>query len=253
MKAIFSVLLLSVFLATAASQAQAERLAIIIGNSSYENFATLQNPHADAEGYAKAFRGLNYRVFVFFDLDLEAMWKAFDEFASEIQPGDEVAIVFSGHGWSNNVENFLVPVDAPSDGTENRLRRTSLPLRNGRSGILDLIEQRAPRTTIAIIDACRDYPYQIEELARTRSGGTLTRGLVRETIPSGTFVIFSAGYKQKALDGLPNDPPTGMMSVFTRTFVPKGRVRCAAVRAFGFMRSPLAVIERSAYHDAFPT
>src|SRR5690606_26856694 len=33
---------------------------------------------------------------------------------------------------------------------------------------------------------------------------------------------------------------------------PKGRERCAAVIAAGFMRSPEAVFEVSAYHDALP-
>lgn len=38
----------------------------------------------------------------------------------------------------------------------------------------------------------------------------------------------------------------------TRTLVPKGRLRCAAVMADGFMRSPEAVFEVSAYQDAPP-
>lgn len=38
----------------------------------------------------------------------------------------------------------------------------------------------------------------------------------------------------------------------TRTCVPSGRVRCAAVKAYGFMRSPEAVRECSAYQDAPP-
>ncbi len=38
----------------------------------------------------------------------------------------------------------------------------------------------------------------------------------------------------------------------TRTTEPKGRERCAAVSLLGFMRSPFAVIEVNAYHDALP-
>ena len=38
----------------------------------------------------------------------------------------------------------------------------------------------------------------------------------------------------------------------TLSFVPKGSVRCAAVRAAGFMGSPDAVWEESAYQDAPP-
>ena len=39
----------------------------------------------------------------------------------------------------------------------------------------------------------------------------------------------------------------------TSTLVPKGRDRCAAVRALGFIISPLAVCDLSAYHEAWPT
>src|SRR5580765_8285036 len=38
----------------------------------------------------------------------------------------------------------------------------------------------------------------------------------------------------------------------TFSLVPKGRLRCAAVIADGFMRSPLAVLECSAYQEARP-
>ena len=38
----------------------------------------------------------------------------------------------------------------------------------------------------------------------------------------------------------------------TFTFVPNGRLRCAAVMADGFIRSPDAVREVSAYHEARP-
>src|SRR5690554_4613249 len=38
----------------------------------------------------------------------------------------------------------------------------------------------------------------------------------------------------------------------TLTFVPKGSVRCAAVMAAGFMRSPDAVFEVRAYQEALP-
>ena len=38
----------------------------------------------------------------------------------------------------------------------------------------------------------------------------------------------------------------------TLSLVPNGRVLCAAVKLAGFMRSPFAVLEVNAYHDAVP-
>src|SRR5690606_13047381 len=40
--------------------------------------------------------------------------------------------------------------------------------------------------------------------------------------------------------------------LITRTLDPKGRLRCAAVMPDGFMRSPEAVFDVSAYHEARP-
>jgi hypothetical protein len=38
----------------------------------------------------------------------------------------------------------------------------------------------------------------------------------------------------------------------TSTMVPKGKVRCAAVRPFGLAGSPLAVVPPNLYHEALP-
>ena len=43
-----------------------------------------------------------------------------------------------------------------------------------------------------------------------------------------------------------------LLRLVTFNLVPKGKVRCAAVNADGFMRSPEAVFECSAYQEARP-
>jgi formylglycine-generating enzyme required for sulfatase activity len=66
-----------------------------------------------------------------------------------------------------------------------------------------------------VIDACRDNPFAA---VGVRSVGN-SRGLARADVPTGVFVLFSAGIGQTALDRL--DAADGSPnSVFTRTLVP---------------------------------
>jgi hypothetical protein len=71
-----------------------------------------------------------------------------------------------------------------------------------------------------ILDACRDNPFAADG---TRSVGG-TRGLARVEAPEGTFVMYSAGAGQTALDRL-SDNDDDPNSVFTRSLVPLIRTK----------------------------
>ena len=194
--------------------AAAKSLALIVGNDSYGNIAQLQKARADARSYSELFTGLGYAVTRIEDADAATMAGALTAFYASIAEGDTVAFLYSGHGWSDGNTNYLVATDAPAGGTEDALAAMSFALRNGRDGILDRIAERKPGLTLAVVDACRNNPFQV---TGTR-GLALGRGLVAERPASGTFIAFSAGVGQTALDGLSRrdrDPN----SVFTRHFL----------------------------------
>ena len=111
-------------------------------------------------------------------------------------------------------ENYLLPTDivAPSSGETDFVKSESIALSN----LLDRVRATGARTSIAIIDACRDNPF---ETVSGRSVGR-TRGLGRINAPEGMFVIFSAGAGQMALDRLSDDEPA-QNSVFTRALLPR--------------------------------
>ena len=66
-----------------------------------------------------------------------------------------------------------------------------------------------------MIDACRDNPFAIKT-GRSVGGA---RGLALVVPPQGTFIMYSAGAGEAALDRLSDADPEPN-SVFTRTFVP---------------------------------
>ena len=206
----FALLLFGAFAATA--EAQTKR-AFIVGIGNYEELPDLEKTVGDARGYARVFEEeLGYEVTLLDDNPGRVEFiTAFDTFRSSIAPGDDVAFIFSGHGWSDGAENYLVLSDAEQDASEIQLTLDTVGVTRF---ILENIKSRQPRVTLAIIDACRDYPFA----SITRSG--FEKGLVRTEVSEGTMVMYAAGSHQKALDRLGADDPSPY-SVFTRVLLPK--------------------------------
>ena len=101
---------------------------------------------------------------------------------------------------------------------------------------------------MAIIDACRENPF---EASTGRSIGG-TRGLGRITAPEGTFVVFSAGAGQLALDRL-SDDDADPNSVFTRVLLPKLAEPDLELRDLvGSMRREVRDLALSIGHSQFP-
>ncbi len=201
-----------------ASPALAARHAFILGNSDYAELGDLANTHADAAAYAEALKELGFVVTLNKDLTRRETLHAFYSFLNQVAPGDDVAFIYSGHGWSNGRVNYIVPTEVhrPQPEFQKLLEDATIPLQNGHSGLLDELEAKGVALTIAVIDACRDSPFL--QSPGTKSIG-ITRGLTPILPSTGTFIVYSAGKGQQALDHLPTDSPDQKLSVFTRNFV----------------------------------
>jgi hypothetical protein len=195
------------------------KIALVIGNDDYGELTDLQRAREDAEGYAEWLRAEGFDVDHVQDASDRELRLALARLYEKIEPGSTVVFAYSGHGWSDGSTNFLVPTDAPSQGSEEQIRAFTLPLSNGVSGIIDEINRRGASRVFAIIDACRDNPFAIPPQFRTTA---LRRGMTRETPPPGTFIAMSAGVGQAALDRL-GDDDDARYSVFTRFFLPELR------------------------------
>lgn len=71
-----------------ADAAPQRRLALIIGNSGYQNVAELTNPVNDANDIAEKIRHLLFGVMLGTDLTRDQMHEAFETFSEQLRPGD---------------------------------------------------------------------------------------------------------------------------------------------------------------------
>ncbi len=192
--------------------ALAKRVALVIGNDTYENVPVLQKARNDAESMSDALTKLGFDVLTAKDVGRRAMSRALAKFERMIEPGDVALLFFAGHGFAIDGTNYLLPVDVPKagPGDESLVADASFAA----NGLADRLRRKGASTAVMILDACRDNPFAVEG-KRSLAG---TRGLARMSPAEGMFVLYSAGSGQAALDRL-SDNDTHKNSVFTRTFL----------------------------------
>src|SRR4029078_5915663 len=105
-----------------------KRVALVIGNSAYQNAPALINPKNDAQDIGKSLRDLGFFTIVATDLARSGMNDALDRFSRTVG-GAEIALVYySGHGMQFAGKNFLLPVEARRENAEDGDRVRTIPL-----------------------------------------------------------------------------------------------------------------------------
>ena len=191
----------------------AKRIALVIGNNEYANVSKLQKAVNDANALAATLEDLKFKVIQENNADRMTMNRLLGRIAAEIQVGDEVVFYFSGHGVSVDGQNYLLPIDIPQviPSLEHSLSKEAF----SEDEIISLLQKKGARVSVLIIDACRNNPFPKEG---TRNVGRSV-GLERAGAPKGTFILYSAGLGQEALDRL-GDDDKNPNSVFTRKLLP---------------------------------
>jgi hypothetical protein len=208
---VFGVVTLVLALISPAALAQ-KRVALLVGNNAYQNVPTLKTAVNDAHALAEVLRKLNFSVVIAENQSRRAMSESLLAFDTAIEPGDMALFFFAGHGFEIHGENFLVPTDIPAvgEGQDELLRDAAYPAER----IVERAQARGARTTILVLDACRDNPFERAAGRGLKGSG----GLAAMTPAEGVFILFSAGAKQVALDrlsGQDGDPN----SVFSRSLL----------------------------------
>jgi uncharacterized caspase-like protein len=203
-----------------------KRVALVIGNSAYQNAPTLPNPVNDGAVIAATLKDAGFDVVDSrHDLSAVEMRRALRDFSDRARDADIAVIYYAGHGLEVDGNNYLIPVDA-------KLERDADVYDEGLSldRVLVAIEP-AKQLRLVILDACRDNPFA-KTMKRTLVSRSIDRGLAKvEPTSPNTLIAYSAKAGSTAMDGdTRNSPFTIALSKHLTT--PGLDVR----RAFGFVR-----------------
>src|SRR5246127_5560784 len=190
----------------------AKRVALVIGNNDYKNVPKLQKAVNDARVMGDTLKQLGFSVMLAENQTRQAFSESLLAFDRAVEAGGTAFFFYAGHGFEIFGQNYLLPTDVPAatEGQEELVRDASVLA----DRIVERLHKRKVRTSIFVFDACRNNPFERSGTRAVTGGGGLAP---MAQLPEGVFSIFSAGYKQTALDRLPNDDPSPN-SVFTRTF-----------------------------------
>ncbi|GIL00282.1 MAG: hypothetical protein BroJett030_01810 [Alphaproteobacteria bacterium] len=197
-------LLAILLVAAGQSGASAEkRVALVIGNSKYVHAAELRNPSNDAEAMAAALGDLQFNVIKGIDLDENGMRAAVNAFARAIDDAQVALLFYAGHGLQVDGHNYLLPVDAElNNEIDLQFQAVSIDF------LLRVMEHRN-RTSIVLLDACRDNPLATRLAGSISSarGRSIAPGLARVESGVGTYVGFATSPNSVALDGPGRNSP----------------------------------------------
>src|SRR6202140_5216037 len=220
-------LLLAAALLLVCQPAHAEkRVALVLGNSAYQNAPPLSNPANDSALIAATLKNAGFDV-VDSRTDLPAleMRRALRDFTDSARDADIVVIYYAGHGMEVDGTNYLIPVDAKLE-RDTDVYDEALSL----DRILVAAEP-AKQLWLVILDACRDNPFA-KNMKKTVALRGIGRGLAKiEPASPNTIIVYSAKAGSTSLDGDAKSSPF-TLALANHLTTPGLDVR----KAFGFVR-----------------
>ena len=208
-----------------------KRVALVIGNSAYENVSKLPNPARDANAVAQMFKKAGFdTVIMEHDVGNLAFKRAIRKFEDASADADIAVVFYAGHGIEIQGINYLIPVDAKL-ASDRDARDEAISLER----LIDSVESvgKPKRLRLIILDACRDNPF-VRNMKRQRQAAlrSITAGLgAVEPTGSDTLIAYAAKGGSVAEDG------DGSNSPFTTALLKSLTVPGLDIRlAFGRVR-----------------
>lgn len=198
---LLGVLMLAMTVAGTMPSHAAKRVALVIGNSGYENLSTLSNPARDAARMAEIVSANGFEVMRCgdgaagcFDLDRGDMLDALEDFRDMAEAADVALVFYAGHGMQTAEGNVLAPTDIEVSCEDWRARRAVLL-----DDVLGAME--GAKEKIVIIDACRNDPFKAQQ-CMARGARPLSFGSIAVPDSVSRFLLMTSTQNgQVAQDG----------------------------------------------------
>jgi hypothetical protein len=183
-----------------------KRVALVIGNYSYQNVERLLNPKNDAPAIAKMFKDMGFdQVDLVTDVGNLEFKRAIRHFADASADADVAVVYYAGHAIEVGGVNYVLPVDAKL-ANDRDVDDEAIDL----DRIVD--SDGARKLRLVIVDACRDNPFlgakqqhqAVRSTAPVLSGRKSGLGLAH-VAGSQTLVAYAAEAGTSAEDGVGDD------------------------------------------------
>ena len=191
-----------------------KRLALVFGNATYRNNATLKNPVNDANLMEGTLKELGFDVIKRLNAGKDEMMAAIREFNEKLPSYNVALFYYAGHGNQVDGKNYMIPTDALLEKpTDCRFEAIGVDF------VVEEFERYQDNTNIVILDACRNNPY-----ANWVRGGDA--GYKAMNFSSGTIIAFATSEGATAADG------SGANGLFTEELVKQMAVPQSVYQVF---------------------
>lgn len=179
-----------------------DRVALVIGNGTYQNAPELANPPNDAADMAATLRRIGFDVVEGENLGKRAMEDKIREFSHKIDHANLTLFFYAGHGLQVGGKNYLVPIDAELD------RPGDLTFETIDVSLVLAQMEADKRVSLVFLDACRNNPLA-RSLARSLGARSVAVGQGLASIQSavGTMIAYATQPDNVALDGSGRNSP----------------------------------------------
>ena len=158
------------------------RLALVIGNGSYED-QPLANTARDAAATSKMLSQLGFEVMTYSNLDHARMNEAVQEFDKRLAAGGVGLLYFAGHAMQVGTSTLLLPIDAQGSPVAPITQGIDL------DGILrGMSSPRSDQLNLVVLDTCLNNPYDPPNVSMVQP-------------PSRTIVAYATAPGAYAADG----------------------------------------------------
>ncbi|MBI4638734.1 MAG: caspase family protein [Candidatus Rokubacteria bacterium] len=165
------------------------KVALVVGNSKYRQ-VPLRNPTNDAGAMAEVLNAAGFQVTLKLDAPRAEMVSAIQSHAQALAAKKGVGLFyFAGHGVQLAWRNYLIPVDAVVEKTED-IQTRGVDL----GSLLKGITEAGNPMNVIILDACRDDPFG--DARRLEQ-----KGLSQVDAPPGTLLAYATSPGNTAADG----------------------------------------------------
>ena len=218
-----------------------KRVALVIGNSTYQSVPQLANPSRDAEAVGQMFRDAGFdSVDVEENLGNLDFKRAVRKFETVADQADIAVIYYAGHGLEISGTNYIIPIDAKL-ASDRDAEDEAISLERVVSSA-----DGAKKLHIVILDSCRDNPFTVSmRRERKTANRSISSGLGKiEPTSSDTLIAYAAKAGSTAEDGEGKHSPfTG--AILKSLTVPGldirlafGRVKDDVMKATGGRQEP---------------